>query len=140
MADIRFQCPECRQKIAVDDNAAGMQVDCPNCRSSLVIPRVSEEAAEITVRRRLVSATGHADSAYEELERKQKELASALQEAARWRADTEHSREELIKLREDLAATARERDGLRGTGDELNRLKIEEDRFKTDLEKTREEL
>ena len=140
MADIKFYCPECRQKIAVDDSAAGMQVDCPNCRSSLVIPQVSEAAVEITVRRRLVSATGHADSAFEELERKQKELASALHEAAQWRADTEQSRQELIKLREDLAATARERDGLRGTGDELNRLKSEENRFKVDLQKTREEL
>ena len=140
MADLKFHCPECHQKIAVDESAAGMQVDCPNCRSTLIIPAADNALVEITVRRRLVSATGHADSAYEELERKHKELAAALQEAAKWRADTEQSRQEMIKLREDLEATARERDGLRRTGAELDRLKIEEDRFKTDLEKTREEL
>ena len=41
MADIRFHCPECRQKIAVDESAGGMQVDCPNCRSTLIIPMVA---------------------------------------------------------------------------------------------------
>jgi chromosome segregation ATPase len=127
MADIKFNCPECRQKIAVDESAGGMHVDCPNCRSTLVIPKAATGPVEIIVRRRLVSATGHADSAYEELERKQKELAAALQETAKWRADTERSKAELSKIREE-------------TGDEINRLKTEEGRFKTDLEKTRGEL
>ena len=139
MADIKFYCPECRQKIAVDESAAGMQVDCPHCRSSLIIPVSADAVVEMVVRR-LVSASGPVDSAYEELERKQKELSVALQEAAKWRADTEHSRQELIQLREDLEATARERDGLRATGLELDRLKVEEDRFKIDLAQTREEL
>src|SRR5450432_3873656 len=118
MADIKFHCPECRQKIAVDQSAGGMQVDCPHCRSTLIIPMAAEAAVEIIVRRRLVSATGHADSAFEELERKHKELSVALQEAAKWRADTEHSREEVTRLRENLEMTTREK------GAELNRLKI----------------
>ena len=49
MADIKFQCPECRQKIAVDGSAGGLQVDCPNCRSTLTIPMTSDENAGMVV-------------------------------------------------------------------------------------------
>ena len=140
MADIKFHCPECRQRIAVDQSAASMQVDCPNCRSTLIIPTVSEVVPEITVRRRLVAAGGGANTAYEELDRKQKELALALQEAAKWRADTERSKAEVIKLREDLAVAAREREGLRASGAEIARLKSETGSFKVHLEQTQHEL
>src|SRR6188768_4328657 len=132
MADIKFYCPECQQKIAVDDSAAGMQVDCPNCRSALIIPSSAAQAVQIVARGKLVVAGGLGGNAYEELERNQRELAAALDEAAKWRADTERSRAELIRLRGDLAATALERDGLREAGSKYSRLKLEEDRFVTD--------
>src|SRR5882757_1742516 len=104
MADIKFQCPECWQRIAVDESAAGMQVDCPNCQSTLVIPRISEGKVEVVTQRKLVVHRNPAGSAYEELERKHKELAAALDDSARLRAESDRSRAELAKLRDDLAA------------------------------------
>src|SRR5688500_2870142 len=104
MADIKFHCPECQQKIAADGSAGGMQLDCPNCRSTLVMPVDSSAAVTFVARRSLVAHATSTDSAYEELERKHKELALALDESAKLRADTERSRAEVIKLRGDLEA------------------------------------
>src|SRR5688572_5957481 len=36
MADIKFLCPECSQKIAVDAAAVGVRVNCPACHSTLI--------------------------------------------------------------------------------------------------------
>ena len=95
----------------------------------------------VATRRQAVAVgAGAAGSAYEELDRKQRELTSALDEAAKLRAESDHAKTEVNRLRDDLAATARERDGLRATGLELNRLKDAEGRFQTELETTREEL
>ena len=72
MPDIKFHCPECSQKIGVDETAAGLSIDCPTCRSSLVIPVSSAAPVAVTVRRKLAVLAGSADSAYAELERRQK--------------------------------------------------------------------
>jgi len=123
MADIKFHCPECEQKILVDDSAAGMQIDCPSCRSALLIPAEAGVTAQLVTRRRQAVGAGGGGSAYEELDRKQRELTAALEEAAKLRTESEKSKTEVNRLRDDLAATARERDGLRATGLEFNRLK-----------------
>ena len=140
MADLKFHCPECDQKILVDDSAAGMQIDCPSCRSALLIPAQAGTPAQVVTRRQQAVGAGAAGSAYEELDRKQRDLTAALDEAAQLRTESDRARTEVNRLRDDLAATARERDGLRATGLEFNRLKDEESRFKIELEKTREEL
>ncbi|HYR57672.1 MAG TPA: hypothetical protein VEO95_03540, partial [Chthoniobacteraceae bacterium] len=106
MADIKFHCPECEQRLAVDESAAGMKIDCPRCRSSLVIPASADAPAKVVHRRQLAVLSGSADSAYEELERKQRELSQALEEAARLRTESERSKTELARAREDLAAAA----------------------------------
>lgn len=36
--DIKFNCPKCDQKIAVDPSAAGAELDCPSCAQTLVVP------------------------------------------------------------------------------------------------------
>ena len=69
MADLKFHCPECQQKVAVDESAAGMAIECPRCRSGLVIPATQEAAVKVTVRRKLATMA-MASGAYEELERK----------------------------------------------------------------------
>ena len=39
--DIRFECPNCNQHIAIDEAGAGAQIDCPNCRAQLTVPEPS---------------------------------------------------------------------------------------------------
>jgi DNA-directed RNA polymerase subunit RPC12/RpoP len=43
--DIVFHCSKCSQELAVDETAAGEQIDCPSCSEKLTIPRVSEQPA-----------------------------------------------------------------------------------------------
>ena len=133
MADIKFHCPECRQKIGVEGNAVGMKIDCPRCRSALVIPASAEAPVELLVRRRLVALAGSADSAYEEIESKRAELASALEEAATLRAESERSKSELERLRV-------ERQGPQGSEEEWNRLRGIETEAKTELDQLRARL
>ena len=38
IAEIKFECAHCGQKIAVGSNAAGADVECPTCRNVLTIP------------------------------------------------------------------------------------------------------
>src|SRR5436190_13595331 len=144
MADFKFACPECQQRIAVDETAAGIKIDCPLCKSVLIIPSNANERPKTVLRRKLVFASSAADNVFEEIEGKQRELEKALAESTRLREESERSERELQKLRDDLAATASERDGLRShteqAGAELDRLKTEENRFKTELDQTREAL
>ena len=136
MADLKFSCPECQQRILVDDGAAGVQIDCPTCRSTLVIPAKATDNVTMVKRRRLVVASTTPDAAYEELDRKKKELTAALAEAKQLKKDGESSEKELAKLRRELAATGTERDGLRAKGEQAGG---ELKRLTTDLEKARAE-
>ena len=106
MADLKFHCPECDQRLVVDDSAAGVQIDCPQCQSALLVPSASGAAVKVVARRRIAVPAGAAGSAYEELERKQSELAHALEEAAKLRLESERSKSELVQLRQDLAKAA----------------------------------
>jgi hypothetical protein len=38
MPDIKFSCPSCQQHIQADEGYAGMQVNCPTCQTSLLVP------------------------------------------------------------------------------------------------------
>jgi predicted RNA-binding Zn-ribbon protein involved in translation (DUF1610 family) len=42
--DISFHCTKCGQHIAIDEAGAGMKVDCPSCKQSLIVPRQSVPA------------------------------------------------------------------------------------------------
>jgi DNA-directed RNA polymerase subunit RPC12/RpoP len=55
--DIRFECPQCAQHIAIDEAGAGLQIDCPNCQSQLIVPEPPKEASAPRPRIRL--ATSH---------------------------------------------------------------------------------
>jgi hypothetical protein len=37
--DITFNCDNCGQSIVIDEAAAGMAVNCPNCAAALTHPR-----------------------------------------------------------------------------------------------------
>ena len=62
MADFKFRCPECQQKIAVDESAAGVQVECPSCRSALIIPVGANAPVHVVIRRRVAVLTGRAET------------------------------------------------------------------------------
>lgn len=38
MADIKFACPNCQQHIQAELGYAGMQIACPTCKASMVVP------------------------------------------------------------------------------------------------------
>lgn len=99
MPDIKFNCPECTQRIAVDWTAAGLNVDCPACRSTLVIPATSESAATVSVRRKLAVPAGGQDALYAELEKRKTELDSAVAESLKLRADAEKAQNEAEQAR-----------------------------------------
>ena len=40
---IKFRCPNCTQKIAVNDEGAGVTIACPNCEVSLFVRRVRDD-------------------------------------------------------------------------------------------------
>ena len=134
MADLKFACPECHQRIGVDDSAAGVSIDCPACRTSLVIPQKAEDVPVVIVRRKLVALAGSFDASYSELDRKQKDLEGALAEAAKLRED-------LKKARAQADAAAVDREVLRNRNEqsalELNRLRTEESRFRSEIDQTR---
>jgi hypothetical protein len=45
MAEFKFSCPKCRQHIQCDANYSGMQIDCPLCKKSVVVPQEPRAAA-----------------------------------------------------------------------------------------------
>ncbi|GEM_PF-657524 len=40
--DIKFECAQCGQRIAIDESAAGLTVQCPQCQQNLVVPSPSK--------------------------------------------------------------------------------------------------
>lgn len=38
MAELKFSCPHCQQHIQADEGYAGLQIQCPSCRGSLIVP------------------------------------------------------------------------------------------------------
>ncbi|MDB6110376.1 MAG: hypothetical protein JWR69_2126 [Pedosphaera sp.] len=38
MPDVKFSCPHCQQHIQADSGYGGMQINCPACNGSLVVP------------------------------------------------------------------------------------------------------
>jgi cytohesin len=51
MSDIKFNCPQCGQHIAVDATAAGMTVVCPQCSLAILVPQPAQLAGQEPPRR-----------------------------------------------------------------------------------------
>jgi len=43
--DIIFKCPHCTTDLEVEAEAAGQQIECPNCGKAITIPQASEPAS-----------------------------------------------------------------------------------------------
>lgn len=52
MASLRFRCQHCFRKIEVDERGAGLEVPCPECHRSILIPS-REEAERLAERQKL---------------------------------------------------------------------------------------
>lgn len=46
--DIDFECPACGKNLVVDDAAEGMIVDCPQCRTNVIVPPKLVRAEPLT--------------------------------------------------------------------------------------------
>ena len=44
IAEIKFACPHCGQRIAVGSDAAGVSIECPTCQNGVTIPNGSDPA------------------------------------------------------------------------------------------------
>ena len=42
MTDIRFLCPGCKARLAVEETVAGCQAPCPTCKQMITIPKTSD--------------------------------------------------------------------------------------------------
>lgn len=63
MADITFECSECKQPLVVDAGGAGQQVQCPTCSQSIKVPQPFAQSsvlhfAKFTITRRRVIGAG----------------------------------------------------------------------------------
>ncbi len=47
MADFKFSCPQCGQKILCDTRYAGSQINCPSCRQPVVVPQPQAAATPV---------------------------------------------------------------------------------------------
>jgi tetratricopeptide (TPR) repeat protein len=44
MAEIHFECPECKQSLAIDAGNAGADIQCPTCSKSITVPKTADPA------------------------------------------------------------------------------------------------
>ena len=45
MAEIKFACPQCKQRVACDSGYVGSQINCPSCQRSIIVPPAATAAA-----------------------------------------------------------------------------------------------
>jgi len=45
MADLKFSCPQCGQHIGYDEAWAGVQIECPACHGSIIVPQLQRPLA-----------------------------------------------------------------------------------------------
>ncbi len=114
MAEIKFHCPECKQKIAAQPSAVGMKIDCPRCGSTIVIPASPEAPVVVEVKRRLAVVPGSQESLYQAIEDRQKKLQIAEAALEKSQAEVQSVRTETQHVREDLIAALKERETLAG--------------------------
>ncbi len=112
MADTKFHCPECKQKIAVHEEAAGEKIDCPRCCSTIVIPHTSGAPVKVEVRRQLAVLAGVQTDLYSIIEEQQKKVRAVEAESVKIRADSQRAQADIRMMREELGALQHQREAL----------------------------
>ena len=111
ITEIKFECPHCGQRIAVESDAAGLSVECPTCQNPVTIP---DRAAPIAPRRKDAGAQEKPASAQAQAEIKRLqnerlalrgEVASLKQRAATAEARLGAMQGEVDLQRQRLEAT-----------------------------------
>src|SRR5882724_9138418 len=49
MADLKFPCPSCQQNIVCDELWCGQEIQCPSCKTALVVPAQQDSASSSLV-------------------------------------------------------------------------------------------
>jgi chromosome segregation ATPase len=112
VAETKFQCPQCDQKILVDSSASGVSIDCPYCCSTLVIPASGAASVVVEVRRQFAVLGGTQAGLYQIIEEQRQKLRAESEELARLRAAVQPAQSEIQHLRSDLASALREREAI----------------------------
>jgi chromosome segregation ATPase len=135
MADLRFFCPVCRQKILVDDGAAGVSLDCPACQSILIVPPNAVSEVIILEKKTPPTVGAGAESVVQQLSKKKRELEVAKAEMANLKSDLDAVRSQLEKSRIEMTAAKAGEDQVR---EKLLKAEGDVKRLSEELAKVRE--
>lgn len=119
MADIKFECPECKQRIAVDETASGLEIDCPTCRSSLVIPATAGAVPKVLVHRKLAVDAGSIERTAAELTEAKSASEKLKEEVKALRAESEVSKNAAAELKRQLNAATEAKSDAKHSREEL---------------------
>ena len=75
--EIKFDCPECGEGLAIDRRAIGHQVACPFCKAPITVPDVAEKAIEEKATKKAVLPPKSGAPSLEELASSRPEVAES---------------------------------------------------------------
>ena len=107
-AEIKFECPQCGQSIAVDASGAGVSTNCPTCDYPLVVPSLSSlhdrqyGADAPPSASRTVFAEEDAGVSADEVQELREELAEALRRGDEFEHALAAARKETARLQQQL--------------------------------------
>ncbi len=113
-SDIVFDCPACGKSLVVDQAAEGMIVDCPQCRTNVIVPPKSTKAAASSSLKKEESKASEptksapSDAAEDSLQKRLSVLAGQLKEIQAQRTEvTGRIAARLNDVNRDLVIIAR---------------------------------
>ena len=124
--DILFECPSCGKSLVVDEAGEGMIIDCPQCRTNVIVPPQSTKAAAPPTALKVESkpiAEGKSAAANVPPERQLAVLAGRLKEIQAQRTEvTSRIAARLNDVNRDLVMLARLETSQQQTLSEWNQL------------------
>jgi chromosome segregation ATPase/DNA-directed RNA polymerase subunit RPC12/RpoP len=118
--EIKFECEDCGQRILVDAAAAGMNLDCPSCRATVLVPKSEAEFAAKRhrdgPRRASGAAPKRAKSDAADRTFADPEISSLRQELVEASTQITHAEGELDDLRAQLAAARADAERFQASG------------------------
>ncbi len=124
--DILFECPSCGKSLVVDEAAEGMIIDCPQCRTNVIVPPQSTKASALPPALKVESkpiAEGKSAAANVSPEKKLAALAGQLKEIQAQRTEvTSRIAARLNDVNRDLVMLARLETSQQQTLSEWNQL------------------